>query len=84
MAETDPVRIVVEIVDQFSDEINELRAQLEELDLKDIDADFDIEDGGDIESIRAQMQALEDDVRNNVEFTSSGFASTMTQKQILG
>lgn len=58
MADTDPVRIVVEIVDNFTDELQELRAQLEEIDMQRIDPDFDLDDDGDIEQVRAQIRAL--------------------------
>jgi len=37
MANTDPVQIVVEIVDQFSDDLKDLRAELEKIDKKDIE-----------------------------------------------
>lgn len=85
MAETDPVRIVVEIVDQFSDELAELRGQLEELDLKDLDVDLDIEDDGDIESVKAQLQALRErlEAELDIDIDDSDFARAMGMKAML-
>jgi hypothetical protein len=72
MANTDPVQIVVEIVDQFSDDLKDLRAELEKIDKKDIEPDFDIEDEGDIESIRAQLEALRKKIETDVEVDLDG------------
>jgi hypothetical protein len=60
MAPGDPVRVVVEIIDQFSDELAELEAKLEKLDLEEVDIDADIDDDGDIEGMRAQVKALKE------------------------
>lgn len=83
MAETDPVRIIVEVVDQFSDDLAELRGQLEELDFKNIDVDLDVEDDGDIESIKAQLKALQKRLEAEFNIDTDGFAEAMAKKQAL-
>lgn len=85
MAATDPVRIVVEIVDEFSDDLAELRAQLEELDLKDLDINLDVDDNGDIESVKAQLQALREGIEAHfdIDIDDSDFARAMGMKALL-
>lgn len=59
MATTDPVQIVIEIVDQFSDDLAELRAQLEAIDAMDIDVDFDINDvAREVADVHAQIGSI--------------------------
>lgn len=58
MAQTDPVEIVVDIIDQFSDDLAELRAQLEQIDAMDLNIDFDIMGDQEIEQIIARIQAV--------------------------
>jgi ABC-type multidrug transport system permease subunit len=76
MVNTDPVKIVVEIVDKFSDELNELRQELERIDQKDIDPDFDLDDNGDIESIRAQLEALRQHIEAEIDIDLDDVAQT--------
>lgn len=71
--ETDPVQIVVEIIDGFSDEIRELKAKLESLEMKDIDIDLDIKDNGEIASTAAKLEALDQmDVSPDIDVGSLG------------
>jgi hypothetical protein len=83
MAETDPVRIVVEIVDQFSDELKELREELERLDQKDLDIDFEIEEGAEIESVRAQLEAIQDRIETEHDIDTDGFAEALAKIEAL-
>lgn len=83
MAETDPVEIVVEIVDKFSDELRELRQELERIDKKNIRPDFDISDEGDIESIQAQLEALRKSIDADVDVDLDGVASAEAQLDTL-
>jgi hypothetical protein len=83
MAETEPVRVVVEIVDNFSDELRELRRKLAQLDATDIDIDADVDDSGDVESMRAKLEALQDNLEVDVDFDPDGFAQTMAMKRML-
>lgn len=81
--ETDPVRIVVEIIDEFSDELAQLKGQLEDIDMEDLDVDLDIDDNGDIESIKARLEALEENLDTILDIDERGFETTMAKKQAL-
>lgn len=81
--ETDPVRVVIEIVDNFSDELQKLEAQLDKLDAKVLDIDLDIDDNGDITETEAQLDALEDIINAIVDIDTVGEERAMAIKQIL-
>lgn len=81
--ETEPVRIVIEIIDNFSDELQELRQELNQIDAKNLDIDLHIEDNGDVESVRAQLEALQERLESTLDIDTTGFESAMAQKQAL-
>jgi hypothetical protein len=81
--ETNPVRVVIEIVDNFSDELAELEAKLDKLDAKAIDVDLDIEDNGDIDSTRAQLDSLEEIINAILDIDTIGEGQAMAIKQML-
>jgi hypothetical protein len=81
--ETNPVRVVIEIVDNFSDELAKLEAKLDKLDAKAIDVDLDIEDNGDIDSTRAQLDSLEEIINAILDIDTIGEAEAMAIKQML-
>lgn len=83
MTDTEPVRIVVEIVDEFSDELNELRRKLRQLEMEDIDIRANIDDDGDIESIRAQLEALRKKIDTEVDIDVKDFETAMAKKAAL-
>lgn len=61
MAEVDPVEIVVDIIDQFSDELRELNAKLERIDAKSLNIDLDVNASSEIASTEAQLNAMSRD-----------------------
>lgn len=76
MAEVDPVEIIVDIVDQFSDELRELRGELERIDAKSLNIDLDVNASGEIASTEAQLNAMARDrsvgIRTRVGGVSAG------------
>lgn len=66
--DTDPVRVVVEIVDNFSDDLERLREQIRELDLRHINIAFDIDDEGDLESLRAKLRSIARELEVDIDF----------------
>lgn len=82
MAETDPVKIAVEIVSSVEDDIAEIKGQLESLG-RDIDVDVDVGDNGDIESLQAQKEMLRKGTRSVHKFEGRGFGKLMAQKEAL-
>lgn len=83
MAEVDPVEIVVDIVDNFSDDLKKFKAQLEKLDQEDIDIRANVDDDGDIESVRAQLEALREVINAAVDIDVIGEEKAMAIKQAL-
>lgn len=58
MATTDPVRVIIELVDNVSTELKKIQANMEKLDKKTIDPNFEIDDDGEISRIEARMKLL--------------------------
>lgn len=58
MAEVDPVEIIVDIVDQFSDELRELRGELERIDAKSLNIDLDVQASSEIATTEAKLDAM--------------------------
>jgi hypothetical protein len=58
MADVDPVEIVVDIIDQFSDDLRELSRKLERIDAKSLNIDLDVQASGEIASTEAQLDAM--------------------------
>lgn len=85
MAETNPVRVVVEIVDNFSDELAQLSAQLEEIDSQVIDVLLEIAGDQEIESVRARLESLEEAINAilNISVDQSDVAEAEAVKQAL-
>lgn len=85
MATSDPVEVVVEIIDGFSDELAELKGELESIDLTQINIDVDLDDDAEFERVKAKMEALREviETKHNINTDDSGFAKAMAQKEAL-
>jgi hypothetical protein len=83
-SDTDPVRIVVEIVDNFSDELRDLRRQLEQIDAKNLDITLDIDDHGDIAFTKALLKSLEEHLETELNIDVDGYEEAVAKKASLG
>lgn len=59
MAATDPVQIVVEIVNQTKDDIARIKKDLEEIGLRDVNVDLEIDSSAEIAKTKAEIEALD-------------------------
>ncbi|TQQ81848.1 MFS transporter [Halonotius roseus] len=59
MAQSEPVEVAVKIIDKFSKDLENLERKLTEIDGKKLDVAFDIDDEGQIESVKKQLKRLE-------------------------
>lgn len=82
MANSEPVRVAVEIIDKFSDDLNELEARLEKIDGKRLDVSLDI-DAGDIEEVEARLEKLEEDLNSTLDIDVRGYAAAKAKKEDL-
>ena len=82
MANTEPVKVAVEIIDSFSKELKELETRLEKIDGKTLNIDLDIDDGR-LEEIEGRLEALEDDINATLDIDVSGYGSAKAQKEEL-
>ena len=82
MTNTEPVRVAVEIIDNFSDELTELETRLEKIDGKNLDVDLDIDDGR-LEEIEARLEALEEDINATLDIDVRGYESAKAKKEDL-
>jgi hypothetical protein len=83
MVETESVQVVVEVINNTKEDLKQIREDLEKLDQKNVDPDFDLDDEGDIEKIRAQLQALRDNLEADFDIDLDGIAETEAQLQAL-
>jgi hypothetical protein len=70
MATTDPVSVVIEIIDQFSDDLAKLQAELDKIDGTSLDVDLDIDSAAEVAKTKAELDALDReqiDVETNVK-----------------
>lgn len=79
MANTDPVRVAVEIIDQFSDDLADLEGRLEKIDGKTLNVDLDI-DTGRLEEVEARLEALEEDINTTLHIKTRGYETARAQK----
>jgi hypothetical protein len=82
MANSEPVRVAVEIIDKFSDELTELETRLEKIDGKTLDVDLDIDDGR-LEEIEARLEKLEEDINTTLKIKTKGYGKAKAQKEDL-
>ncbi|UBF22608.1 tail tape measure protein [Halorubrum tailed virus 25] len=82
MANSDPVRVAVEIIDQFTDDLSELETRLEKIDGKTLDVDLDI-DTGRLEEVEARLDALEEDINTTLKIKTRGYSKAKAQKEDL-
>ncbi|OYR54913.1 hypothetical protein [Halorubrum halodurans] len=82
MANSEPVRVAVEIIDKFSDDLKELEAWLEKIDGKTLNVDLDIDDGR-LEEIEARLEKLEEDINATLKFKTRGYGKAKAQKEDL-
>lgn len=59
MIETDHVRIIVELVDQVSDDLKKIEARMEKLGAKVIDPEFEVDEDGELSRLEARMKMME-------------------------
>lgn len=59
VATAEPIEIIVDVIDNVSDELREIRAQLELLDQTNIDISFEIHDEAEFATTEAKIKALE-------------------------
>ena len=83
MAETDPVKIVVDIVDQFSDDLKELEAKLEKIDNMEISPELDIDASEEIKKVQAQLQKLKKEIEADLDIDVDGAATAQAVKSSL-
>lgn len=82
-SEAGPVSIVVEIIDQFSDELNELRTEIEAIDKQEIDISVDIDVEEEVKKVQAQLKELEKRLDTTLDIDTSGFEKAMAEKAML-
>jgi hypothetical protein len=82
-SEAGPVEIVVDIVDNFSDELQELERKLDKLDSKTVSVDFEIDSEGEISKVKAQLKELKKQVNTNLDVDTSGVAKAHAEKASL-
>jgi len=82
MTNSDVVRVAVEIVDNFSDELTTLESRLEKIDGKNLDVDLDIDDG-DIETVKGKLEALEKELNATLDIDVSGYTRAKAKKEYL-
>lgn len=83
-SEAGPVSIVVDIVDQFSDELEELETKLKALDSESIDVEFNIDDvEEEIEKVQAQIKKLEKRLDATLDIDVSGEKKAQAIKALL-
>ena len=82
MTNSDVVRVAVEIVDNFSDELTTLESRLEKIDGKTLDVDLDIDDS-DIETVKGKLEALEEELNATLDIDVSGYKTAKAQKEDL-
>ncbi|NUC72540.1 hypothetical protein HTZ84_09500 [Haloterrigena sp. SYSU A558-1] len=80
MASSDPVEVAVEIIDQFSDDLKKLEKQLDRIDGKKLSVTLDIDDGGDIEEVKAQLEALEKKIKTTLDINVKGHKKAFALK----
>ncbi|QRV15021.1 hypothetical protein JMJ58_19255 [Haloterrigena salifodinae] len=80
MASSDPVEVAVEILDQFSDDLKKLEKQLDRIDGKKLSVTLDIDDGGDIEEVKALLESLEKNLKTKLEIDVKGHKKAFALK----
>lgn len=84
MADSEPVEVAVEIIDEFSDDLKELETKLEKIDGKKLEVSLDVDDDGSIENIKGQLKSLEKKLDATLDIDLSGHISAEAMKKKLG
>lgn len=82
MTNSDTVKVAVEIVDNFSDDLTELETRLEKIDGKKLDVELKIEDS-EIEEVKSQLESLEKKLNTTLDIDVDGFEAAQAKKQTL-
>ena len=83
MASSDPVEVAVEILDKFSDDLKKLEKQLDRIDGKKLSVTLDIDDGGDIEEVKALLEELERNLSTKLDIDVRGEKEALAIKKAL-
>jgi len=83
MAQSEPVKVVVDLVDKFSKDLKELEAKLEKIDGKKLEVGLDIDDDGSIEKIKGQLKDLEKSLDSSLKIDVKGFEAALAKKKTL-
>lgn len=78
-----PVEIIVDIVDNFSDELKELEAKLDKLDAKKISVEFEIDSEEEIKKVQAQLQQLKKQIDSTLDIDVRGEGKAQAIKTAL-
>ena len=84
VSKSDPVKVAVEILDKFSDDLEKLEKQLDRIDGKKLDVTLDIDDNGSIERTKAQLKALEKKITTKLNINLDGVGKAVALKSMLG
>ncbi|QSG06406.1 hypothetical protein [Halapricum desulfuricans] len=82
MANSDPVKVTVEIIDKFSDDLEKLERRLDKIDKKKLDVRLDIDDGR-LEEIEARLKKLEEDINSTLKIDVRGYGAAKSKKKDL-
>ena len=82
MANSEPVKVAVELIDKFSKDLAELEGKLEKIDGKNLDVTLDI-DASDIEEVEARLKELEDNLKSTLKIDVRGYAAAKAKKEEL-
>jgi hypothetical protein len=83
MASSDPVEVAVEIIDQFTDDLQKLEKQLDRIDGKKLSVKLDIDDGGDIAEVKALLEELEKNLKTKLDIDIVGEKEALALKKAL-
>lgn len=83
MAQSEPVEVVVEAIDEFSEDLSKLTAELEKIDGKQLDVDLNISDGSDFERIEKLLDKLEEDINTDLHIGMVGEQAVRAAKRNL-
>ncbi|MFC7191849.1 hypothetical protein ACFQL7_20840 [Halocatena marina] len=82
MAPSESVKVVVELVDEYSDELKELETKLDLIDGKSLEISVDIDDHGQIEKIEKELERLEQQI-NVALNVRTDIDDALAQKELL-
>ena len=82
MANSEPVKVAVELIDKFSKDLAELEGKLEKIDGKKLDVTLDI-DASDIEEVEGRLKELEDNLKSTLKIDVRGYEAAKAKKEDL-